>query len=467
MKSKLFIFILLISFVGFSGCGFIFDSVGNGVDSIKRLFSDHRSGKLDDKEYKWAKIAWQYFDNNYNKKTGLVNGKDGYKIATLWNISDYIIALMAAYEFKIISEHEFDGKLSNLLKFLSNMELCNNILPNRTYNTVNGLMVDYSNKTGETGWSSIDIGRMLIVLEILSHKHSQYDEFIDKIVLRWDLCSAMDINGNLLSSNKIDNKISVFQDGYLGLKEYISRGYQLWGYKVENARKFSKYNKEILYDKILFVDAKDERITKINNALVSSPFFLDLIEFDNNNFGEANEINHVAIDDMYKNQTDNIYQIQKKRYKIDKVFTARNTYQTDSEPFIIYNTLFANGYEWNVIDGQGKYLRKKALISTSAVFCMWALWNDDYTDELMGFMKNSFDPLAGWYEGRYESSSSFENTISCNTNGMILEALLFKANGRLYEHEDITKSYYYQSIINEISNKIQCLDKFRIKQLNN
>ncbi len=459
--SRLIILILLLNIAGFSGCAFVIDSFESGINSVKRVFHSNRTGKLDDKEYKWAKIAWQYFDNNYNKNTGLVNGKNGYQIATLWNMSDNIMALMAAYDLKIISEHEFEGKLSNQLKFLSNMQLCSNLLPNRTYNTITGLMVDYSRNPGESGWDAVDIGRMLIVLKVLAQKHSQNNEFIDKIVLRWDLCSAVDSDGNLLSSSKWNNSISAYQDGYIGTKEYISRGFQAWGYNVKKTAKFENFNKEIIFNKVLFVDGRDERLTKSINSLVSSHYLLDRIEFDNQNFGSNKEIDYLEIDDRYKIQTENIFKIQKMRFEIDKVLTARNTYQSNSEPYIIYNTIFGNGYSWNILDPNGKYLKNKALISTQSVFSMWVLWDDYYTDELMNFMKNAFDPLSGWYEGRYESSSSFETTIVCSTNAVILESLWFKTNGRLYEQTDINNSYYLKSFTSELSNKTGCIGKIR------
>ncbi len=61
----------------------------------------------------------------------------------------------------------------------------------------------------------------------------------------------------------------------------------------------------------------------------------------------------------------------------------------------------------------------------------------------MVLVRELYDPARGWYEGRYELNASYEKSITLKTNAGVLEALLYKANGKLYqpgkekEHRDV------------------------------
>ena len=45
-------------------------------DAPEDIFKSTRV--LSQEEFEWAKVAWQYFENNYQDNTGLVNSVDGY-----------------------------------------------------------------------------------------------------------------------------------------------------------------------------------------------------------------------------------------------------------------------------------------------------------------------------------------------------------------------------------------------------
>ena len=45
------------------------------------------------------------------------------------------------------------------------------------------------------------------------------------------------------------------------------------------------------------------------------------------------------------------------------------------------------------------------------------------------------DQVAGWFEGRLEASGAPQQNITLSTNAAVLEALLFKLKGQLYQAE--------------------------------
>jgi len=55
-------------------------------------------------EQQHARIAWQYFVNNYQKDTGFVNSTGGYPSGTLWDMGNYLMALNAVRWMNIIDQ---------------------------------------------------------------------------------------------------------------------------------------------------------------------------------------------------------------------------------------------------------------------------------------------------------------------------------------------------------------------------
>ncbi len=78
-----------------------------------------------------------------------------------------------------------------------------------------------------------------------------------------------------------------------------------------------------------------------------------------------------------------LYQAQETRWRREKILTARAQYSRSTAPWEVYDSLFANGYAWNTLADDGRYAPELALLSTRAIFGLWALWDTRYTDALM------------------------------------------------------------------------------------
>ena len=109
----------------------------------------------------------------------------------------------------------------------------------------------------------------------------------------------------------------------------------------------------------------------------------------------------------------------------EKILTARAQYSRSTAPWEVYDSLFANGYAWNTLADDGRYAG--ALLSTRAIFGLWALWDTRYT-ALMQLGRLHQDEKRGWFEGRYEANGGYNATFTLTTNTVVLEALLFKQN---------------------------------------
>ena len=107
-----------------------------------------------------------------------------------------------------------------------------------------------------------------------------------------------------------------------------------------------------------------------------------------------------------------LYQAQETRWRREKILTARAQYSRSTAPWEVYDSLFANGYAWNTLADDGRYAPELALLSTRAIFGLWALWDTRYTDALMHLGRLHQDEKRGWFEGRYEANGGYNATFT-------------------------------------------------------
>ncbi len=369
----------------------------------------------------WAKTAWIYFENNYNEKTGLVNSVDKFKSATLWDTGNYIMALISAYRLDIIGEVKFHNRLSRILTTLSNLELYKGLLPNKVYNTKTLKMTDYSNKNIKNGigWSSIDIGRILAPLSFINLKYPKYNKEIKTILSKWKF-KSLQKNGELYgaSINKKE-KHTLVQEGRLGYEQYSSKVFALFGICSSNAIRYDRYLKFInIYDIEIPYDSRDNSNFGANNYVLMEPYMLDGLEF--------------GWDYYSKEFSYRLYKAQEERYKDTGILTAVTEDHIDVKPYFVYNSIFVNKKEWVAIDDNGDVYDDKKSLSTKASFAMNALYHTDYTKKLLDKVI-TLQSDRGWYAGIYEKTGKINKALSCNTNAIILESLLYQKEGLLLQ----------------------------------
>lgn len=391
-----------------------------------------QNGKLTPKEREMAKIAWKYFENNYQKDTGLVNAVDNYPSTTMWDTASYLGALTAANELGIIDAGEFNTRLSKILATLNRLKLFRNGLPNKVYHTQTMQKVNYGNQPGEIGVSALDLGRMLTTLKIVKERYVQYASAIDNFVARWNFTELIDEEGTLYGAYVDEHGKSVkVQEGRLGYEEYAAKGFQLWGFNTGKASLAEPYSVVPINDELIPYDNRDPRSLGAHNYVVSESYVLDGIEF---NWDLADDKSN---DDMQHSHpwmsefAQRIYNVQQRRYETTGIITARTEHQLDKDPYFVYDTIFTDGYPWNTIDEKGKRYPQYAAVAVKGAIGLWALWKTPYTDILFDSISGLYDVKKGFYEGLYENGKGVIPQFTANNNGIILEALLYKEQGKL------------------------------------
>lgn len=393
---------------------------------------ERRLGPLTEREMAMARIAWRYFERNTQPDTGMVNAVDGYPSSTMWDTASYLAAMVAVRELGIIDEAAFDTRMSALLVTLNKLSFFRDELPNKVYNTRTTEKSDYGNQPGEIGFSAIDLGRVLVWLKIVKERYPRHADGIDRFVLRWNFDHVVDRNGVLYGANfDKAKKVQYVQEGRLGYEEYAARGFQLWGIDTRLASQAEPLETIPLYCVQVPYDSRDPRKYYQHNYVVSESYVLDGIEFNWDETDDRSTADRRHTHPWMRNFADRVYQAQENRYLHTGILTARSEHQLDQEPYFVYDTVYTDGYPWNTITEAGKYVPQFAAISLKAALGMWVLWRSDYTDKLFAAIEKQYEQDKGFYEGILENGKGPIRAFTANNNGIMLEALLFKAQGKL------------------------------------
>ncbi|MCK5855062.1 MAG: DUF3131 domain-containing protein, partial [Sulfurovaceae bacterium] len=330
-----------------------------------------------------------------------------------------MMALISAKEIKLIDDATYDARMRKMLTTLASLELYKGLLPNKVYNVESLKMTNYENNVSKKGigWSAIDIGRLLIPLAYLNFNEPKYSTEVRAVVANWNL-KELTKEGALYGAVVEKGKEELLQEGRLGYEQYTSKMFATFGVDITNAIRYDKYLEFIdIYNVEIPYDKRDKKHSNANNYVVMEPYMLDGLEF--------------GWDYFSKEFSYRLYKAQEERYNDTNILTAVTEDHLDQAPYFIYNTVFVNKQEWVAIDEKGNVHNDMKQLSTKASFSMDALYNTPYTAKLMERVyKLKSD--RGWYTGVYEKDNKVNKSVTCNTNAIVLESLLYKKVGPIF-----------------------------------
>jgi hypothetical protein len=367
-----------------------------------------------------ARRAWSYFEVNWRQETGLVDSVDRYPATTMWDTASYLMALLAARRLEVIPQATFDARTAAALSALARLPLFEGKLPNKSYNTLSLAMVDYNNRPAARGigWSAIDIGRLLVPMNILVWQQPQHTPAVRAVVARWqlqDLVREGRLFGRIL---KPDGQVESQQEGRLGYEEYAAKSFTLLGQDVSAALSYDDFVRWVKIDGIFVAtDSRTAKLFGAHNYVVSEPYVLDGLEF--------------GWDRASRDLAARVFGAQEARFRRTGLLTAVSEDNIDRPPYFVYNTVFSDGKVWNTITDAGVDASADRSLSVKAAFGWDALYRTAYTARLVEAVKDLYDPARGYYSGRYESDGRPNKAITCNTNAIILESFAYRRDGPL------------------------------------
>lgn len=385
---------------------------------VKRPAASVSAQPLTPIEQAIARHAWEYFRNNWNEETGLVNSVNNFASVTLWDQAAALAALVSAKELGIIATSEFEQKLDRMLKTLAKLPLYRKELPNKVYNAKTLIPVNYGklDQVEEIGWSAIDLGRMVIWLQIVGSRYPKFQPQVAAIRNHWNV-QRLTKQGQMFGTSVINGKEQYHQEGRLGYENYAAFGLKLWGLNVEKALEtrsntafVNLYNQGVPYDK------RDYAKSGANNYVLSEPYILDGIE--------------TGFQSLPKAYADRILAAQEARYQATNQLTAVTEDNLDRAPHFVYNTLFVNGQPWGTITDTRTSRPDLRFLSAKAAIGWHVLYNTPYTEKLFQFVQTRLKADKGWYNGFYEALNSPNRALTANNNGIILESLLYQQVGQ-------------------------------------
>jgi len=371
-------------------------------------------------ELRRARIAWTYFEVNRRPETGLVDSVDRYPATTMWDTASYLMALLSARRLELIPQETFDTRIAAALGALARLPLFDGKLPNKSYNTQSLAMVDYNNHPAERGigWSAIDIGRLLVPMNILVWQQPRHTPAVRAVLAHWSLGELVR-DGRLFGEIlKPDGRMERQQEGRLGYEEYAAKSFTLMGEDVSIALQYLDFVKWVKIDGVqVATDSRTAQLFGAHNYVVSEPYVLDGLEF--------------GWDLTSRDLAARVYRAQEARWHRTGLLTAVSEDNIDRAPYFVYNTVFSDGKVWNTLTDAGVDASADRSLSVKAAFGWDALYRTAYTARLVAAVQDLYDPQRGWYSGRYESDGKPNKAITCNTNAIILESLAYRGGGPL------------------------------------
>ncbi len=383
-----------------------------------------KRAQLCPKDLELARIAWKYFENNYQAETGFVNAANKYPSTTMWDLASSLAATIAAHQLELIDDHTFDTRIMKLLAGLGTMPLYRDEVPNKVYNTMKLEMVDYANKPSKfgIGSSALDLARLGTWLDNLACMYPRHAISAQRVTHRWNYCRL--VNGGQMygaAYNKNTNEEAMNQEGRLGYEQYGARNFTAMGFDLEVSKSYKNpFSSSVEIEGVRIpIDTRDPRKLGAFNYVVTESYALDAMEY--------------GLDGELRPLMNAIYEVQKRRWKRTGIVTAVSEDNVDRPPYFVYNTIYAAGSAWNAITDTGKDMEALKSTSVKAAMSLAVLYpNDPYSQVLFDKVATAYDPEKGWYSGVYEGMLGYNTAITANTNGIVLQALLYKMYGPLH-----------------------------------
>jgi hypothetical protein len=375
------------------------------------------------KDLEIAKIAWKYFENNYHPSTGFVNAVNKYESTTMWDLASSLAATIAANQLGIIDDKTFDDRILKMLTTMGTMPLYRDEAPNKAYHAEKVAMVDYGNQptTFGIGYSALDLARMGTWLDNLACLYPRHAVAAQRTMHRWTYCRMLN-DGQMFGPgyDKNTNEESLNQEGRLGYEQYGARNWERMGFDMSVSRSYrNKFATSVEIEGVRIpIDVRDPRKLGAFNYVVTESYALEAMEY-----GQTPESAPLLAA---------IYEVQKRRWKRTGIVTAVSEDNVDRQPYFVYNTIYAAGSPWNTITDTGKDMEHLKSTSVKAAMSLAVLFpNDPYSQVLFDKIATAYDPDKGWYSGVFEGMLGYNTAITANTNGILLEALMYKMYGPL------------------------------------
>lgn len=366
-----------------------------------------------------ARSSWNFVNSITEPSTGLARAHAGYSYVTLWDIAGVIAANYVAHELAFINDDTYDAHISRILATLSTVDLFENAAFNRIYDAKTGRMVDNASpaklSTVGAGYSSVDMGRLLIWLRVISLRQPKYASQATQIVRRLNFKKLLD-DGRLHAVDVSPNGRSHddFLEQEIGYQQYALSGFAMWGGRVD--RDALDVQRDVA--KIKIYDVQLLTNNSGNDRVTSEPFIMIGIE---TGFRSP----------QLARQAAQVLAAQQARYQKNGIVTAVTEDAMPDPPYYFYYYSLWHNNQPFVVEGPGKdkEVDRPRWVSSKAAFGWNAVFPSPYTQLLLRTVQPA-RTANGWGGGVYEGTQRATGIPSLNTAAIIMESALYRIRGR-------------------------------------
>lgn len=358
-----------------------------------------------------ARRAWAFVRAYEEPATGLVTAIPGYPFATVWDIGSMIAAVYSARELGLVDDRGYAVRIDRILATLMRLPLYDGRALNMAYHTRTGGMAGRTpGPTDEWGWSTTDLGRLLIWLRIVA-TDARFAERAEAVVRRNDF-GAM-IREGYLWGEVLDERRHprVYQEGRIGYEQYAARGFALWGYRAEKALSLLENALPVsVMGQTLMADARRW------DRLTSEPFVLWGLE--------------LGWDGPAAALARRMLLAQETRYRNTGLITMAGEDALNVPPhYFYYYCLYTNGRAFALdVQNPRAVADEPRWVSAKSAFGFHALVPTAYTATVLRAVRRAATP-GGWASGVYEASWESTGLVNLNTAAVILTAALVHERG--------------------------------------
>lgn len=364
-----------------------------------------------------ARAAWSSLNSGYVPATGLIMAQPEWPYPTVWDIASTIAAYYSARGLGYIPDAEYQKRTKLLLETMKKADLYDGIAFGRNYDARTGKLVGAGHEAAGngTGYSAIDLGRLLIWLKIVANHDPQLAQLANDVVQR--LNKGRIIRGGYMFGETLpkQGKLMTYQEGRIGYEQYSAAGFQLWNFKADRAASVTTNARLVKVGSVpVFADRRNL------DRLTSEPVILHGLEV-----GFQGKMVDLAWQTLA---------LQAQRYNQTKKVTIVSEDAIALAPdYFYYYCVFCNGKPFVInVHEVGKNLDAPRWVSTKAAFAWYALFPNDYTWLGVQAVQPARDAGKGWATGVYESNGKTTNTFALNTSAVIMEAALYRKTGKAF-----------------------------------
>jgi Protein of unknown function (DUF3131) len=212
------------------------------------------------------------------------------------------------------------------------------------------------------------------------------------------------------------------QEGRLGYEQYSSKALLGLGFDQHVAATYHNgHARQVMIDGVpVPYDERDFAHLGAHNYVLTEPYALDALEY--------------GTDRASAPLLRSIFEVQKRRWQRTGLATAVSEDNLDRPPYFVYNTIFVDGQPWKAITDTGLDQAPLKTLSVKAAFALSVLFpGEPYARTLRERIRDAREPERGWYSGIFDDPRlGMNKSMTANTNGIILEALLYKVYGPLH-----------------------------------